>query len=389
MGMLLKLAVVLGFACSSNAFATNTEFFYENSSGSPIYKLLQSAKSSIDIEIYEIQDTRVHEEVLNAMNRGVKVRVIQEPLAVGVNCPIFDRVHADDEEDCRVQKRFAQKVIAKGGSYVPYAYDQFCPAEGQNRCLEHGKMILVDRRIALLSTGNFNPTSHCNASGLPKGETLTTCNRDYTILSYDQNVVNSLSSIFESDFKRHAYDLPAILKSKEAQKLTVSPYSLNPLLQFIRSAKKSIIVQNQYLKNMEMNNALIEAAQRGVNVFVNVNSICTFGRPDPDKDTAAIDQWKKTFKAFDKAGVKSRMFTKQIQINGLNGYLHSKAIVVDGARAWVGSVNGSTQALTQNREFGIFINDPSEVTKLTNYIVGDFNHPNTESWQESLNCKKD
>ena len=138
-----------------------------------------------------------------------------------------------------------------------------------------------------------------------------------------------------------------------------------------------------------MNDELMAASKRGVKVFIVVSSACSFGKPDPTSDANAISLWQNTFKAFDSAGIKSRIFTKQIPINGHSGYLHAKAIVVDGAQAWVGSVNGSTQALTLNREYGIFLTDPKEVAKLTSFIVYDFNHPNTESWQESLLCKKD
>lgn len=396
MGILLKLKSVLSLSVGlylsiSSASATPADVFYENASGSPIFKLIQSAKKSIAIEIYEIENTRVQDAILRAMDRGVKVRIIQESEAVGSSCPVFDRIYAGDTQECKSQKSFVQKVRSKGGFYTPFAYQQFC-SDSQYRCLEHGKMILVDDEKALISTGNFNSSNLCDPKGVPldKGPVkpsgdLSTCNRDYTIVSTDPNVVATLSAVFDSDFKGSAYDLNKILKTKAAQKVTVSPYSLNPLIQFIRSAKKSILVENQYLKNTEMNAELMAASKRGVKVYLVVNSACVFGKPDD----YVTEQWKSTFKAFDQAGVKTRTFTRQVKINGYNGYLHSKAIVVDGARAWVGSVNGSTQALTQNREYGIFLSDANEVAKLSNFIVSDYNDPNTESWQESLLCKKD
>ena len=57
--------------------------------------------------------------------------------------------------------------------------------------------------------------------------------------------------------------------------------------------------------------------------------------------------------------------------------------------AWVGSVNGSTTSLTNNREYGIFIDDLVEVQKLNSFMETDFVNANSESWQESLVCKKD
>jgi phosphatidylserine/phosphatidylglycerophosphate/cardiolipin synthase-like enzyme len=78
-----------------------------------------------------------------------------------------------------------------------------------------------------------------------------------------------------------------------------------------------------------------------------------------------------------------------MKVKNKSGYLHAKAIVVDRARAWVGSVNGSTTSIENNREFGIMLNAASEVSKLEAYINADFSHPDSETWQESLLCKKD
>ena len=390
MGNIQKLAVLIGFSLLFNQFvqAASSDIFYENATDAPIFPLLQSARSSIDIEIYEIQDTRVQNIILTAMDRGVKVRVIQESEAVGSNCTIFDKASADDAPECAIQKQFVQKVQAKGGYYVPYAYQQFCSGNGQYRCLEHGKIILVDHQRALISTGNFNPTNLCDAQGVADGTPLTTCNRDYSVVSADPNVVATLTNVFNADFKSKAYDLASILRSSSSR-VTVSPFSLTPILQLINSARKSIIIENQYLKDPNMNAALIAAARRGVNVYLIVSSACAFGKPDPQQDASAIAHWKTTYTSFDQAGIKTRIFTKQISVNGLNGYLHAKAILVDGGLAWVGSVNGSTQALTENREFGIFLNDPAQTAKLAKIIISDFNNPNSESWQESLVCKKD
>jgi phosphatidylserine/phosphatidylglycerophosphate/cardiolipin synthase-like enzyme len=375
------------FLCCLTAHASS-EVFYENASAAPVVDFIQSALVSIDIEIYEIQDTRVQAAVLKAMDRGVKVRIIQESESVGSNCPVFSVIYAGDTVNCKIQKQFILNVQSKGGTYIPYAYQQFCPA-GKYRCYEHGKLIIVDRQKALVSTGNFNPTNLCDPTGVPEGGALSRCNRDYTVLTSDPQAVKTYLAVFESDLKSQPYDLGKILSDDSSKGVTVSPFSLSPLVQFIRTAKKTILIENQYLKNAELNAALIQAAKSGVKVYVVINSICTFSKPDPVKDQKNIELWKNTFKSFDAAGIFSRMFTKQVRIRGYAGYLHSKAIVVDGVKAWVGSVNGSDMALTRNREFGIFLNDEKEVIKLIQFITADFNDPFTESWQESLECKKD
>jgi phosphatidylserine/phosphatidylglycerophosphate/cardiolipin synthase-like enzyme len=80
------------------------------------------------------------------------------------------------------------------------------------------------------------------------------------------------------------------------------------------------------------------------------------------------------------------MFNKNIEIYGKHGYLHAKAIIVDDKKAWMGSVNGSTEALTLNREFGIFFKDAHNVHKLAFEMNKDFRDPNAETWEESFDC---
>ena len=69
------------------------------------------------------------------------------------------------------------------------------------------------------------------------------------------------------------------------------------------------------------------------------------------------------------------MFNKNILVDGVKGYLHAKAIVIDEKYGWIGSVNGSTQAATLNREFGMFFTDPEDVKALSAKLESDFNDP--------------
>jgi phosphatidylserine/phosphatidylglycerophosphate/cardiolipin synthase-like enzyme len=83
------------------------------------------------------------------------------------------------------------------------------------------------------------------------------------------------------------------------------------------------------------------------------------------------------------------MFTREILIDGNPGYLHAKVMVADGNRAWLGSVNGSNAATSNNREFGVFFNNAAWVQALDAQITADRNAAGAESWQQSLSCEKD
>ena len=241
-------------------------------------------------------------------------------------------------------------------------------------------MVISDRSQVLVSTGNFDATNLCNVARSP-----ARCNRDYSVVTRDGDVVKTLQRVFDQDVQGTAYDLRSVITPSVESKLTVSPFSLEPLVAFIKSARQSIRVQNQYLKEPTINAALAEAARAGVQVTVMTESACAFGTPKP----SAVTAWTQVYSGFDSAGIKSRIFNSSIRIGGLPGYLHAKAIVVDTTRAWVGSVNGSTTAASNNREFGLFFEDAASVQSLVALMDRDFSDSRGESWQQSLTCTKD
>ena len=167
--------------------------------------------------------------------------------------------------------------------------------------------------------------------------------------------------------------------------LTISPFSFEPLSAFILSAKKSITIENQYLNDKRFNSAIVEAAKRGVKINITLASACSFGKPD----FSTANKLSETFKKFDVNNISLKMMPSRFLVNNHNGYMHAKAIVVDNNIAWVGSVNGSISALSINREFGMFIYDLKQVTKLENFMLNTHNSNMLETWSESINCTYD
>ena len=358
---------------------------YNNADGSPIIPFINQAQATLDIEIYQMDDHAVRNAIRDALRRGVRVRIIKEPDPVGGACKVFAKtqtpgVSADPLEaaDCADQQMLVRQVNKAGGRYIPFNKAGLCAAN--QSCLEHGKIAISDGGAALMSTGNFDPSNLCDRAENPQH-----CNRDYTLVLQDADVVGTLEAIFTKDLAGVSYDLSSLISPAAAAKLTVGPLALQPLLAFIRSAQTSILMEGQYLKEPHINDALAEAARRGVRVKVVMASFCSFASPS-ESEAAAV---RSIYSAFDAAGVQSRMFNKSILVAGLPGYMHAKAIVVDGKRAWVGSTNGSTQSLTLNREYGAFVDDSSWVGKLSSIMTGDFNNPNEETWRQSLLCQKD
>ena len=55
-----------------------------------------------------------------------------------------------------------------------------------------------------------------------------------------------------------------------------------------------------------------------------------------------------------------------------NPYIHAKAMVIDGARAFVGSENFTGGSLGYNRELGVMFDTAAEVAKVKTTIDTDF-----------------
>lgn len=350
---------------------------YVNEEGYPLLPALQNAQHQIDIEVYTMKDSNVREELRAAMQRGVHVRIIKESRPVGEKCDVFSDETSDDD-DCADQQHFVSEVRDEGGVYEPFNRSGLCPREKPS-CLQHGKIAVIDEETALLSTGNFDESSLCIKAERPKK-----CNRDYTMVLSEKKVVRTLQKLFDSDLAGEEYDLEAAVGDL-TDRLTVSPNSMAPLVKLLKSARNSIDLQAQYLKDTTINNALLAAAKRGVKIRITVASFCAFG-------SVRDSDWTKAnaiYSAFDAAGIETRIFNSANKVGGHSGYMHAKVIVVDDKRAWIGSVNGSTQSLTQNREYGLIFDNPEWVKYTDRAVEKDHDDENTESWEESLACQKD
>lgn len=368
--------------------APNTGF-YNNPEGSPLIDFIQSAKKSIQIEIYEMNDDQVLAALEKAAGQGIVIRIVKEDNPLGGPCKIFTRAEdfPDDSNsmhdetnlaNCRRQKKLAQTIRAQGGKYVAFNKAELCAIAGQS-CFQHGKIALFDSQIALISTGNFNDSNLCDLKQNP-----ATCNRDYSMVTEDPEIVSGLNAFFEKDLAGKRYDFNSLMSKSLSQKLTVSPISLDNILSFIGSATKSLQIQNQYLEEPKINAAIVKAAQKGVKVEIMVSDVCNFGKPSASKYAL----FTRIFSEFDKNSIGTRLFNKQQLINGKPGYLHAKAIIVDNQRAWVGSMNGSTESATMNREYGIYFDNAPWIRALSQIMTDDYHSPSAQTWQQSLNCQK-
>lgn len=227
--------------------------------------LIDSAKTSLDIQMYLWTVKPLANKVVAAKQRGVAVRVIMDPDELGNNAvePIFD----------------------SGGVTWKNA--------GSLYSFSHAKYMIVDKAQAAIMSMNFN---------LDAMDT----ERNYGAIDKDVEDISDLQAIFEYDWKlaNGATTLPPV--DLKCTRLIVSPTnSKQRLLEHIASAKTSLDIEIMYLSEGDIRDAIIAAKSRGVNVRVIIE--------DP-MDTSVP--------ALKTAGIPVKQPPSSI-------YLHSKLIIAD------------------------------------------------------------
>lgn len=176
--------------------------------------------------------------------------------------------------------------------------------------------------------------------------TSPTANREYLAVDRDPTEVADAERIFAGDFAGTpitSYAGPLVVAPLNAQ---ARIYAL------LAGAAHTIDVEDEELSDRETVNALVAAAGRGVRVRVVLS----------DGTRSAAGQTALT-----------NLRTAGIPVHALSSpYVHAKAIVVDGASAYVGSENLTYASLTGNREVGIVTTLPAAVSTVASTIAADF-----------------
>lgn len=268
----------------------------------PILKMIQNSKSSIDLVMYEFTDKTIADALIAAEKRGVSVRVL-------LNGGYEGKIEKINEP--------ANAYLQNGG--VP---TRFTPAYF---ALTHQKTLIVDKNQALIMTFNFVPKYYATA-------------RDFGVLDKNPNDVRSIENSFAADWNSQK------TITDNADDLIWSPGSDTDMLLAINSAKKELDIYNEEMADQRIIGAIASAAKQGVVVKI----IMTY-------QTA----WKKAFQELKNSGAELHLFHGE---KGL--YIHAKMILTDQSSVFLGSENFSYGSLDQNRELGIFLSDPAILNSL-------------------------
>lgn len=306
-----------GPACAVGPGASQLQLFIEPQAGvRPITDAIRSARHAIWIEMYILTDTSVIEALENAANRGVDVRVLLEPHPVEFS-PVSVQETMDKLKAANI------KVNPTNPAFQ----------------LTHAKMMLIDGSTLFLITANFSKAA--------LGGSKDGANREYLLEDTENQDIQEIQDIFTADWNRKT---PALSDAN----LLVSPINARvKLLALINSARSSIHIENEEMQDQQIEDALAQAARRGVSVEV----VLPAPGGGTDSNSAGVAVLRK-------AGISVR-YDRQL-------YIHAKLMLVDGTRAYVGSENFSAASLDLNRELGLIVAAPQIIQMLETTFMTDY-----------------
>ena len=285
-----------------------------------VYQAITGAHHSLDLVMYELEDTTAVNDLIQAKDRGVAVRVI------------LDQAYA------KSQNGSAYATLAAHGVDVHWSSTQVD--------ITHQKTLIVDSDEALVMTGNM--TSQYYAS-----------TRDFILADSDARDVATIEAVFDADFSNTA------VQPSPGHDLVWSPGSAAALVGLIQGAKKELLVENEEMSDQEIVVALEAAAQRGVDVQVCMTD---------------SSSWSSEFSALTQAGV--RLYTYPPDAALYIHAKAMVADPGTGSIRWfLGSENFSSTSLDRNRELGVELDETSVGNRLASVIDGDI--AGAGPWSES------
>lgn len=281
----------------------------------PIREAIGAAIRSISLTMYLFSSRPLMMDVEAAQRRGVHVRVLLESHPYGIS--------AKGNQAAYLRMRSA-------GIQVRWTSRRFR--------LTHEKSMIIDDRVAFIMTTNFTRSSF-------------RLNREFDLIDRDPRAIRSMNRLFAQDWAGRGQGY----RPSDAD-LVVSPTTARAALtRLIDSARRRLDVYAEELQDPRIEGAFGRAARRGVRVRI----LLPASRKGDDANAQGV----------------ARVTSEGVSVHRLSRrllYIHAKAMVVDGVRAFVGSQNLSSSSLDLNREVGILLWNTRVVTALETTFADDW-----------------
>ena len=276
-----------------------------------IYNFVNSATSSVNVTIYELNDTTLVNDLVAREKAGVAVRVILDQAQKSYNTAAYN-------------------ALTAGGVGVVWSSTAFT--------YTHQKTITVNNDESYISTGNFDTTYYATS-------------RDYGVFDTDANDVAAIVAVFNADYA-HTSITPS-----DGDDLVWSPTdSQTHLLSLINGATKSLDIEQEEFSDTTVVNAIVAAENRGVTVRVVLE--------DPSDYSSEVSE-------VEAAGGKVTGYSSSTGFY-IHAKTIIADYGTSAQKAFAGSENLSSNSLNDNRELGLITTDSGVVDGLESTFNGDF-----------------
>jgi cardiolipin synthase A/B len=276
------------------------------------YGQINDATSSIDLTMYELQDTTAEDDLAAAESRGVDVRVI-----------------LDQRE--KSENREAYSYLHSHGVGVVWSWSKYY--------FTHEKSMVIDGTTADVMTLNLQSQYYSST-------------RDYAVVDTNPSDVSAITATFNADYAH-----TSITPSDGADLVWSPTDSQKQLTALINGAKYSLDIYANEMDDTTITDDIADAAKRGVKVEV----------VGENEDGEYDSEYNQLYNA----GVKISYYSDP---EGF--YIHAKGIVADlgepTAKVFLGSENFSNTSLNENRELGLIIEDTSIESSVAATFAQDY-----------------
>jgi len=247
---------------------------------------------------------------------------------------ILDQLTAKAQAGVTVQIIFdtSEKMVNQKYFDALSAAGAQCAWSSPEFTYQHAKFFVVDDQVAVLSTGNFSK----NYSILLE--------RNFVATDRDPADITDLQNLFDADWNGAP---PAM----NCTRMVISPINARSrVLDLIDSATTTLTIESMQFADTQVRQHVAARVQAGVQVRAML------------ADAGWITANAEAATYLKNLGVEVKYIP----------HLHTKVLVADGTRAYMGSENFSFTSLDKNREVGVVVTEASSIEPLTTTFEKDW-----------------
>ena len=281
---------------------------------------IAAARESLRIKMFLFSDPALLKAVIGAHKRGVKVRVMLNPI----------------RRDGTGENSRTRKTLKAAGVEVMDSNPKFP--------VTHEKSLVVDSKVAFVNSLNWD------TENLEK-------TRDYAIITKHASEVGEIVDCFEADWHRQHFD-----PGSDARLIWCVGNARERIADCIDSAKDTLWLQHERFQDPVILERLVRAKMRGVDIRVMARAPHTLKEKKLLEGVAGL-------RTLDDVGIKVHKL-KHLK-------LHAKMLFADGVRAIVGSINLAPGSFDSRRELAIEVRDEDVIERLDKIARHDWenSHP--------------